>query len=378
MSSLMPPDLPPNFPPTSPLPYKSSYEMSEEEEDETQIGLLKTLRHISDITYKDSGHATRSVHAKSHGLLHGEMSVVDNLPPVLAQGIFSTPGTWPVVIRLSTIPGDVLDDAVSTPRGMAIKLIGVKGERLAGSEEDVTQDFLLVNGSPTFAAPRAKEFLGSLKLLASTTDKAPGLKKVLSSVLQSTEKVLEAAGGKSGTIIALGGHPETHILGETFFSQVPILFGDYMAKFSVVPVSSGLTELTGAVVDLNDKPNGLREAVIDFFAHNNAEWELRVQLCTDIEKMPIEDASVAWPEELSPYLTVARISVPSQVAWSEGRSKAIDDGMSFSPWHGVVAHRPLGSIMRLRKAAYEMSAQFRAEHNRLAVTEPKNMDDSPL
>ena len=378
MSSLMPPDLPPDLPPTSPLPYKSSYEISEEEEDETQIGLLKTLRHISDITYKDSGHATRSVHAKSHGLLHGEMSVVDNLAPALAQGIFATPGTWPVVIRLSTIPGDVLDDAVSTPRGMAIKLIGVKGERLAGSEDDVTQDFLLVNGSPTFAAPRAKEFLSSLKLLASTTDKAPGLKKVLSSVLQSTEKVLEAVGGKSGTIIALGGHPETHILGETFFSQVPILFGDYMAKFSVVPASSGLLALTGAVVDLNDKPNGLREAVVDFFAHNNAVWELRVQLCTDIEKMPIEDASVAWPEELSPYLTVARISVPSQVAWSEGRSKAIDDGMSFSPWHGVVAHRPLGSIMRLRKAAYEMSAKFRAEHNRQAVTEPKNMDDSPL
>ncbi|MDY7540393.1 catalase family protein [Undibacterium sp. 5I1] len=370
MSSLIPPVLP--------LPYKSTYEVSEEEEDETQIGLLKTLKHISEITYKDSGHATRSVHAKSHGLLHGELTVADNLPPELAQGIFAHPGHWPLVIRFSTIPGDLLDDAVSTPRGMAIKLIGVNGERLAGSEDDVTQDFVLVNGSPTFGAPRAKEFLGSLKLLASTTDKAPGLKKVLSAVLQSTEKVLEAVGSKSGKIIAMGGHPETNILGETFFSQVPILFGTYMAKLSVVPVSAGLVALTGAAVDLSDKPNGLREAVVDFFAHNNAEWELRVQLCTDIEKMPIEDASVAWPEELSPYLTVARISVPSQVAWSEGRSKAIDDGMSFSPWHGVVAHRPLGSIMRIRKAAYEMSAKFRAEHNRLVVTEPTSLDDPSL
>lgn len=38
-------------------------------------------------------------------------------------------------MRFSTNPGDMLDDKVSTPRGLAIKLIGVEGARLPGSPE---------------------------------------------------------------------------------------------------------------------------------------------------------------------------------------------------------------------------------------------------
>lgn len=360
-----------------PIEYKTSFEVPEEGETETQAELLKTLTHISEITLKDSGHATRSVHAKSHGLLRGELHVLDGLPAVLAQGIFAEAGTWPVVMRLSTVPGDILDDSVSTPRGLAVKVVGVAGTRLHGSEDDVTQDFVLVNCGPAFSTPGPKKFLGGLKLLASTTDKVPTLKKALSAVLRGAEKVIESVGGESATIIGMGGHPETHILGETFFSKAPILFGPYMAKLSLVPVSGNLKELTDAPLNVNGKPNGLREAVVEFFAQHTAEWELRVQLCTDLDSMPIEDASIAWPEDSSPYVTVARVTVAPQVAWSEARSKAVDDEMSFSPWHGVTAHRPIGAIMRIRKAAYEMSARFRAQHNGLVIVEPKNLDDFP-
>jgi hypothetical protein len=150
-----------------------------------------------------------------------------------------------------------------------------------------------------------------------------------------------------------------------------------MAKLAVAPSSPNLTALTDAPVDLHDKPNGLREAVVNFFKNETAEWELQVQLCTDLETMPIEDASVAWPEDISPYVTVARIVVTPQLAWSEQRSVAVDDKMAFNPWHCIAAHRPIGSIMRIRKAAYEMSARFRAEHNDLSITEPKNLDDFP-
>jgi len=363
--------------PVSPLLYESRFEVTEPGEVETQLELMKTLKHISEVTLKDSGHATRSVHAKSHGLLRGELHVLNDLPAVLAQGIFAKAGNWPVVMRLSTVPGDILDDSVSTPRGVAIKVVGVAGARLEGSTNDVTQDFILVNCGPAFSAPNAKKFLGGLKLAAATTDKAPGLKKALSAVLRGTEKAIELVGGESATLIGLGGHPETHILGDTFFTKAPILFGPYMAKLSLVPISSNLTALTDAPLDVNGKPNGLREAVVDFFAHETAEWELRVQLCTDLETMPIEDASVAWPEESSPYVRVARITVTPQMAWSQARSIAVDDKMSFSPWHGIAAHRPIGSIMRVRKAAYEMSAQFRAEHNDVSIEEPKSLNDFP-
>ncbi|MBC7704419.1 MAG: catalase family protein [Rhodoferax sp.] len=361
---------------SSPLLYDASYEVPEEDEAKTMDGLVESLRKIAETTLSHSGHAMRGVHVKSHGLLRAELRVLDGLPPELAQGIFARAGTWPAVLRFSTSPGDMLDDNVSTPRGLAIKIVGVDGVRLPNSENDVTQDFVMING-PVFGSAGAKKFLGSFKLLASTTDKAPALKKVLSTVLQGAEKAVEALGGESAMLKALGGHPETHVLGETYFTQVPVLYGKYMAKLSLAPVSTALRELKGAPVDLKDRPNGLREAVIAFFDSTAAEWELRVQLCTDLEKMPIEDASVEWPQDLSPYVAVARISAQPQNAWSEARAAAVDDGMAFNPWHGVSAHRPLGSIMRVRKAAYEFSAKFRAQHNRAAVDEPSDLDSWP-
>ncbi len=356
----------------SPIPYHADLEKPEADEAETIAALNDNLRKISETTYADSGHAMRGVHAKSHGLLFGEMTVPDNLPENLRQGLFARPGRYEVVLRLSTIPGDILPDKVSTPRGLAIKVIGVEGARLPGSESAHTQDFVLVNG-PAFVAPTAKKFLGSLKMLAKTTDKMEGVKVAASSIAQGAEKLVEALGGKSPTLITMGGHPETHSLGETFYSQVPLRFGAYVAKISVAPASTALTALTGRKLELDHQPNGLRDAVVAFFANQPAEWEVRAQLCTDLKTMPIEDASAVWPEDESPYLPVARISVPAQVAWSAERTARIEDSLSFSPWHGLDAHRPLGSVMRARKLTYEMSAALRAKLNGTAIREPESI-----
>lgn len=354
--------------PTSPLHYSTAVETPEKDEADTTRQMIDTLQTIAETTYTDSGHALRGVHAKSHGLVTAELIVADNLPTTLAQGLFATPDSYPVVMRFSTTPGDILDDDVSTPRGLAVKIVGVKGDRLPGSESDTTQDFLMVNG-PAFAAPTAKAFLGNLKLLAKTTDKAEGLKKVLSAALRGLESVVEAAGGKSGTLISLGGHPRTHILGETFFSQAPLRYGDYIAKIAVVPVSPELAALTDAPLP-DHRPNVLREVVGEFFRNHGGEWELRAQLCTNLETMPIEDSSKPWPEDESPYVTVGRIVAKPQDTWSAADVTAIDDGMSFSPWHGLAAHQPLGSIMRVRKDVYKNSASFRGARNGCPMHEP--------
>ncbi|MFA6965016.1 catalase family protein [Bosea sp. (in: a-proteobacteria)] len=361
-------------PPSAPLRYHPAVEQPEADEAATADGLVAALLSISETTYRDGGRPLRSVHAKSHALLTGEIEILADLPPVLAQGLFAQPARYPVAMRVSTIPGDLLDDNVSVPRGMALKIIGVPGERLAGSEDDATQDFVMVNG-PVFAAPTGKAFLKNLKLLAGTTDKAEGAKKALSTVLQSVESVVEAFGGKSATLVQLGGHPETNPLGETYFTQAPLLYGDYIAKFALVPVSPELTALTNAKVDLSGKPDRLRQAAIDFFHAHGGVWELRAQLCCDLETMPVEDSTVEWPQETSAYVPVARVTVASQEAWSAAKSKAFDDGLSFSPWHGLAAHRPLGSIMRLRKPAYRMSARFRFERNGCPMMEPKASKD---
>ena len=359
----------PTLTPTAPVRFDPSMEHIAANEAETQAALIETLRSISETTFAHTGHATRSVHAKSHGVLRGKVTVLPGLPPHLAQGLFAKPSEYDAALRFSTLPGDVLDDHVSTPRGLAIKIIGVDGPRLRGSENDTTQDFVLVNG-PAFGAPTAEAFLGNLKLVASTTDRVEGLKVVVSAIARATEAVLEAFGHKSPTVLTQGGQPLTHILGETYYSQAPILYGDYIAKIAVVPVAPRLTALTGQHLDMAGKPNALRQAVEEFFDLNDAEWEIRVQLCTDLETMPIEDASVIWPEDKSPYIAVARITVPPQNAWGAEAVAAIDDGMAFSPWHGLAAHRPLGSVMRARSSTYVSSATFRATHNGCPIHEP--------
>jgi hypothetical protein len=350
--------------------FDSAMEHIAANEAEIQAKLTETLHSISETTFTHSGHATRAVHAKSHGVLRGKLGVLPGLPQHLAQGLFAVPREYDAVLRFSTLPGDVLDDHVSTPRGLAIKVIGVDGARLPGSEADTTQDFVLVN-SPAFGAPTAEAFLGNLKLVASTTDRVEGLKKVVSAVARATEAVLEAFGHKSPLVLTLGGQPLTHILGDTFYSQAPILYGDYIAKVAVAPVSHRLTALTGQHLDMSGKSNALRQAVEEFFDLSDGEWEIRVQLCTDLETMPIEDASVIWPEDANPYVAVARLTVPPQNSWSAKGIAAIDEGMAFSPWHGLAAHRPLGSVMRARNSTYLSSANFRATHNGCPITEPR-------
>jgi hypothetical protein len=87
--------------------------------------------------------------------------------------------------------------------------------------------------------------------------------------------------------------------------------------------------------------------------------------------MPIEDASVVWPERESPYRTVARLTIPPQPAWSEARARQVEDGLTFNPWNGLAAHQPLGAINRARRDAYPEGAAFRARHNGCPIHEPR-------
>ena len=351
----------------NPVRFDPSLEHVDPEEPATRAALIETLGGIATTTHRDYGHGVRSVHAKSYALLDGEITIPD-LPPELAQGVFATPGTHPVVMRFSTNPGDILDDAVSAPRGLAVKIIGVTGPRLPGSEGDATQDFVMAN-SPAFVAPNAKAFLGSLKMLAATTDRAEGAKVLLSKTLRGVHGMMQAVGTESALVKNMGGQPLTHPMGESFYSQASLRWGDYVAKVCVAPVSTHLVGLRDQPIELRGR-NALRQAAIDTAAAGPCEWELQVQLCTDPDAMPIEDASIPWPEDASPYRAVARIRVRPQPAWNEARAQQVDDGLSFSPWHGLLAHQPLGSINRARRPAYAELAALRAEQNGRSVKEP--------
>ncbi|MCR6502013.1 catalase family protein [Shinella sp. CPCC 101442] len=353
---------------TTPVRYSPDVEHIDPGEPQIARDLAETMLSIAQKTYADSGHATRAVHVKSHGLLKARLEVLPDLSPQLAQGLFGEARTYEAVIRLSTAPGDLLHDSVSTPRGIALKLLDIDGTRLPGSERSTSQDFVMLNGK-TFNSASGKAFLRNLKVLALTTDRLEGMKEFLSKVFKGLESVIEAVGVESATLKSLGGNPQTHILGESFFSQLPLRHGDYIAKLAIVPASHNLQALAERRLDTSKDPDVIRHEVESFFARETAVWHLQVQLCTDLATMPVEGVD-AWNEEISPFLTIAHLVTEPQPAWNEERSEIVDDGMHFSPWNGLKAHQPLGSIMRLRKLAYEKSAAFRSQRNLTPVSEP--------
>ncbi|MDH2328871.1 catalase family protein [Cereibacter sp. SYSU M97828] len=341
------------------------------DEEQTIVGLMEVLSDIMQTTSVDYGHAVRAVHAKSHGILEAELDIFPDLPTELSQGLFASPGRHSAILRISTNPGDILADSISVPRGLALKVLDVKGERLSGAEGR-TQDLVFVNG-PTFSAPDARTFLKSLKLLAKTTDRAEWAKKALSAVLRGTETGLEAVGGESATLKTLGGAPNVHPLGETYYTQTAFRYGAHIAKLSLAPVSETLTRHTGQIVKTRNRPDALRDEVAVAAQAGPLEWELRAQLCRDPVAMPVEDPMVPWDEEKSPYIPVARLRADPQTGWSAARARIVDETLRFSVWTGLEAHRPLGSVNRARRATYVMSSAFRAHFNGCPIHEPQHV-----
>ena len=338
--------------------------------------LNRAFEDIMDKSYESQGRAIRAVHAKNHGVVEASLTVLDGLPPELAQGVFATPGEHQALIRFSTNPGDVLHDAVSAPRGMALKVLDVAGERLPGSEQATTQDFVMANG-PIFGAPDTETFLRSVRLFNTFAGQAEWAKKAVSVALRGVRTGLEKVGVDKPALLtniaALGGAPQTHPLGETFYSQTAFRHGAFVGKYSLVPVSPSLTALTGTPVTTSGRPNALQEDIAAAMRAGSAQWELRVQLCRDTTTMPINDPTVPWSEQDSPYIAVARITAAAQTSAAPERVAQVDDRMKFSPWNGVVDHQPLGTLNKARRDTYARSAQFREHVNGCPITEPRTL-----
>ena len=359
----------------SPVRYAPAVEEFQEGERDTITKLDEQFRDIQRTTAEHYKHGVRAVHAKAHGIARG-MTVADGLPHELAQGLFARAGRYDAIVRISTQPGDILDDSVNSPRGNAIKVFGVEGERLPGSEGDTTQDFIGVNG-PTFGNKTTAKFLANLSLLAKTTDKVEWLKKAQSAILQPLEAGLEAVGLGSSNLQQMGGASPVHPLGETYFSQTAYRHGDYIAKWALFPVSKGLTDLTGTTVHTAGRPDAIREAMNEALVEHGGTWELRIQLARDLDEQPVEDATIEWKEDDVPFVTVATLEVVPQIGWVPIDSTRTEDALAFNIWHGLAAHQPLGNINRARNETYTQSADRRGSVDGCPMHEQRTLAEVP-
>lgn len=361
---------------TTPVRYAPEVEQIPADEPETIAQIGRMMVQMAEQVRAQHGQAMRATHAKATGLLKGELVVEANLPPELAQGMFAQPARYDVLARYSQGPSNPVTDKASGQRGMALKVLGVEGPHVAGSRETSTQDWVLAP-DPAFINATAAGFLKNFRFGASNT---PGLPEAaivgLSYAARGVEATLESVGLSVGTLKLLGREP-LHPIGHAYYSQTPSRYGDYMAKVAAFPTPETLATLGNPQLDTSQDDNAFRTAMSQFFAQHGASFELRVQLCTDLGAMPIEDASVVWPETQSPYRTVARLTFPLQATFSEARFSYFEQRLAFNPLHALEAHRPLGGIQRARGAAYLQTQDFRQHTNKVAAGEPFSADEVP-
>jgi hypothetical protein len=155
-----------------------------------------------------------------------------------------------------------------------------------------------------------------------------------------------------------------------YFSATPYRLGERsVVKYAARPcaVNPGLRNR------FPDSPDYLRLNMaksLDVKEGSSACFQFLVQRRSDPATMSVEDSRIPWDQERSKFVPVATVTIPVQEFSSDEQRRYCED-LSFTPWHSLPAHRPLGNINRTRKTVYETVSAFRHESNRVERREPE-------
>ena len=316
--------------------------------------ILQTAIKIVD-QHRDNTRYLRDAHAKAHGCVKAEVTVLQNLDPMLRQGVFAEPGkTWQAVMRLSNGNAYPQFDSLRDARGMALKLLDVPGTQLMPSQQGRSeQDFVMFN-HPNFFVSDVAEYRQNIGAQADG-------QKVMAFFPSPNPRSWQIR----HLFIALAtlAPPPPSPTQTTYFSVSPYKFGAANAKYRVAPDPDSCPVYTLPAQN-EALPNFLRSALNQQLSRDRvpACFVLQIQRQNANRYMPIEDTSIEWKESDAPFETVARVTIPAQDFDTPGENLACDN-LSFNPWHGIKEHQPIGGINRLRKAVYEAVSQYRHARN---------------
>jgi hypothetical protein len=332
-------------------------------------------------TTEGTGRAVRGAHAKTLGVVAAEVEFLTDVPAPYAQGIYATPGRHGVLMRFSSANNHLGPDAHLGPvLGLAIKMFDIDGTKLIDDEPNCRTFDLVLKNSPFFVANTARKYL----ILQEVGNDAgtylargkSGFRDFLADFLtgKGTFEQPDWAWEELFAYIKTATQtPVRHPLVPPYWSMGAVRHGDYVAKVRVAPTEDGLQHVKHKELDLTVAPDVFGPALADELAARPYDFDLQIQLCADLERMPVNDTTVEWPESLSPFVTVGRIHVPSQdIAAQTDNEKA--DALAFNQWRVTAEHRPLGEIMQVRKI-YSTSARVRRQINHQSETEPLNPDE---
>ncbi|MGN8122566.1 catalase family protein [Pseudomonas sp. 22082] len=316
--------------------------------------VIQTAVRIVD-QHRESTRYLRDAHAKAHGCVKADVQVLPDLAQELRQGVFSEPGKlWKATMRLSNGNAYPQFDSIRDARGMALKLLDVPGKQLLGDRQGLNEQDFVMFSHPNFFVSDVAEYRQNVAAQADA-------KKVMAffpgwDPRQWQIRHLFIA------LATLSPPPESPTR-TTYFSVSPYKFGEANAKFRVMPDPERCPTYTLPKQN-RDLPNFLRTALNQQLSTDRipACFVLQIQRQDANKYMPIEDTSIEWREQDSPFQTVARITLPPQDFDTPALNLQCDN-LSFNPWFGIDAHRPIGGINRLRKAVYEAVSDYRHSRN---------------
>ncbi|MGA8882789.1 MAG: catalase family protein [Acinetobacter sp.] len=299
------------------------------------------------------GNALRDAHPKAHGCVRAEFHVLPTLPNKLAKGVFIPGKTYQAWIRFSNGSRDAAKaDIKRDARGMAIKLLAVPGKKIIDGEA-ATQDFIMIN-HPVFFANEP----GRYRSLIQDINSDSFLKKLH----------IPFALGPKGTMIALSLNTQiSNPLQARYWSMVPYQLG-LGSERQAVKYSARACSAERDPMPEHPSHNFLRDALKNSLQKKDACMEFLVQPRTS-NKLSVEDSMTEWKETDAPFYPVAVIRIPEQVFDTPDQNKFCEN-LSFTPWHSLPEHKPLGAVNRLRKVIYDRVSRVRHEMNTASRQEP--------
>ncbi|KAK7192271.1 hypothetical protein PSPO01_01843 [Paraphaeosphaeria sporulosa] len=285
------------------------------------------------MNFNEHMHCLRGTHLKTQGCVMGRWFagiVHDNLPPHLAQGMFSKPGAYDVIMRYSSLTPKLVPDNIPAPRGIGMKIFGVEGEKLWG-EDKRTQDWTF-NNYPVLEL-RDPETTHDIADSRNWND--------LGTFADEQSKRVDADVATLGMVAM----PE--------YSQSAYRFGDYVAKFGVFPLGEEQKKLEDTEIKESDPINIISQELRSFHMKNKVTYSFCAQLLQDLREHPD-----SWLPEF-------------RVWW--------DDRITVNSWHGLKVHQPLGSTNRMRRVVYAESRKLRLRVNgHEDYVEPMGLNEVPV
>jgi len=336
--------------------YKDSKDLEEKYTEE----IIDAIRRAIDEGFQQNGLARRDAHAFDNGCVRAIFRIDSHLDPSLQHGVFIPGREYRAWIRFSNGNSVARSRWWPDARGMAIKLTGVEGQKLLNDENN-TQDFILIS-HPVF-------FVDDLERYKATLDaflKGGILDQYVRAPFKLRGREIRLSYAANLLWIS---NPLFH----QYWSMTPYQLGldpsrRLAVKYTAKPRSVPRRTLLSRVAPYFRWRFSLKGEINRTLAGGERCFDFYIQRYVD-ERTPIEDSKIEWTEVISKPEHVASIIIRSQDLMSDEQNRFCES-LSFSPWHGLLAHKPLGLVNRVRKKVYLAISEHRHNLNCAPKLEP--------